>query len=66
MNGLVPQWGAREKHPILIQMFIDELSKHGEVVVKSAKLLSNGNLYIHVSTTTHYCLNDSTFVCIVH
>ena len=33
MNGSIPWRGAREKHPTLIQMFIEALCKPGGVVV---------------------------------
>ena len=69
MNGSVLQQGTCDKHPIFIQMLIEELSKLGAVVVAitiSTELISSVNLYIHVSTTTHHCFNDSSVVCIVH
>lgn len=33
MNDFVPWQGAHEKHPTLIQVFIETLCKHGVVVI---------------------------------
>ena len=47
MNGFVPWWGAREKHPIFMQMFIEALCKPGAVVIDV--IASTGGFTISIS-----------------
>ena len=59
MNGSVPWRGAREKHPILMQMFIEALCKPGAVVIDVTA--STGGFTILISTINiqFFYLNDS-------
>ena len=69
MNGFVPWRGAREKHPILMQMFIEALCKPGAVVIDVTT--STGGFTILISTINiqFFYLNnliDFSFIqCIV-
>ena len=59
MNGSVPWRGTREKHPILMQMFIEALCKPRVVVIDVTA--STGGFTILISTTyiQFFYLNDS-------
>ena len=59
MNGFVLWRGAREKHPILMQMFIEALCNPGAVAIDVT--VSTGGFTILISTINiqFFYLNDS-------
>ena len=59
MNGSVSWRGACEKHPILMQMFIEALCKPGAVVIDVTTSTGGFTIFISTIDIQFFYLNDS-------
>ena len=59
MNGFVHWQGAREKHPILMQMFIETLRKHVAIVIDVTTVTDGFTILISTINIQFFYVNGS-------